>query len=48
MPNSKTGSKGNLRLVFEVDFPAQQLQGDEAAQLKALLGNGSYAVLQRA
>ena len=48
MPNSKTGSKGNLRIMFDVEFPRQQLKGDEAAQLKALLGEGSYHILRKA
>lgn len=47
MPNSKTGSKGHLRLVFDVEFPSQQLSADEGAQLKALIGDGSYYVLHR-
>ena len=39
MPLSKQlGQRGNLRLKFDIRFPARQLSGSEAAQLRALLG----------
>ena len=37
MPNSKTGVKGNLKIDFRIVFPKQQLSGDKASQIKALL-----------
>ena len=48
MPNSKNPSeKGDLRIVFQVDFPKEQLKGVEAAQLKALLGEGQCHILRK-
>lgn len=38
MPISKVpGTKGDLKIVFDVTFPSTQLTGVEAEQLKALL-----------
>jgi DnaJ-class molecular chaperone len=48
MPNSRNPSqKGDLRIVFEVEFPKEQLKGVEAAQLIALLGEGQVKIMQR-
>jgi DnaJ-class molecular chaperone len=38
-PSSKTGTKGNLRLRFDIQFPRKQLSEAERQQLEAMLAD---------